>query len=96
MVPQSSGRNLEIKILRLGRGTGKDGTPKLEEGKVLNMVIRRADVGRELKAVPGHAELIIAHLDLQDAKSVSTPGVDQPVASPEDIEDLRRITSTHI
>ena len=50
-------------------------------------VIRRTDTAWELEADPRHAERIIQHLDLKDAMSVSNSGVDQPVASPEEIED---------
>ena len=84
---KAPGEKFEIKTQRLGRGKDKERKPKLEERQVLNRVIRRTDTGWELEADPRHAELTIQHLDLQDAKSVSTPGVDQPVASNEEIED---------
>ena len=84
---KAPGEKFEIQTQRLGRGKDKEGKPKLEEGQVLNRVIRRTDAGWESEADPRHAELIMQHLDIQDAKSVSTPGVDQPVASNEEIED---------
>ena len=43
---------------------------------MLNRVVRRTAKVYELEADLRHAELIIEQLGLQDAKSVSTPGVD--------------------
>ena len=86
------GEKFDIKTQRLGRGKDKDGKPKLEEGQVLNRVIRRTRAGWELEADPRHAEIIIQHLDLQDANSVSTPGVDLPVANPDEIEEEEELS----
>ena len=72
-------KKYEIKSQRIGRGKAKDGKEKPAEGQVLNRVVRRTDRGFGLEADLRHAELIVEQLGLQDAKIVSTPGVDMPV-----------------
>ena len=72
-------KKYEIKSQRVGRGKGKDGKEKSAEGQGLNRVVRRTDRGFELEADLRHAELIVEQFGLQDAKFVSTPGVDMPV-----------------
>ena len=52
------------------------GIHKMNEGHVLNRVIRHTRDGYELEADLRHAELIIEQLELQSAKAVVTPGAD--------------------
>ena len=63
----------EIKTQRIG-----DGKDKSAEGQVLNRVVCRTTEGFELEGDLRHAGLIVGQLGLQDAKEVSTPGVDLP------------------
>jgi hypothetical protein len=72
------GKKYEIKSQRIGSGTTGAGNEKTPEGQVLNRVVRRTEHGYELEADLRHAELIVEQLGLQDAKAVSTPGVDPP------------------
>ena len=70
---------------------------------MLNRVVRRTKYGWELEADLRHAELIIEQLGLQDAKSVSTPGIsslvpdndddDTDLLSPADATVYRAITA---
>ena len=53
---------------------------------MLNRVVRRTGWGFELEVDLRHAELIVEQLGLQDAKFVSTPGVDMPVGG--GVEDI--------
>ena len=48
--------------------------PEVQEGKVLNRIIRCTAQGYELEADPRHAEMVIDALGLTDAKGVSSPG----------------------
>lgn len=66
----------EIKSQRIGEGIDAKGVKKLNEGQVLNRVIRHTRDGYELEADHRHAELIIQQLELQSAKAVVTPGVE--------------------
>ena len=66
----------EIKTQRIGVGKDKKGNEKVQEGQVLNRVIRRTPQGFELEADLRHAELIVEQLELEDCKPVSTAGVD--------------------
>ena len=72
-------KRYEIKTQRIGVGNDMEGKPKLNEGQVLNRVIRRTDQGFELEADLRHAELIIEQLGLDNCKEVSTAGVDLEV-----------------
>ena len=74
-------KKYEIKTQRIGKGKTKDGKDKLCEGQVLNRVVRYSEAGWELEADLRHAELIVAQLGLEDAKTVSTPGVDVAMKS---------------
>ena len=47
----------------------------MNEGKVLNRLIRATESGWEIEADPRHAELVIEQLGLANEKPLSTPGV---------------------
>ena len=69
-------KRYEINSQRIGEGLDIKGVEKLNEGQVLNRVIRHTHDGYELEADLRHAELIIEQLELQSAKAVVTPGTD--------------------
>ena len=70
----------QIKTQRIGHGKTIDGKNKSIEGQVLNRVVRYTPNGFEFEADLRHAELVVEQLGLQDAKPVSTPGVDEALS----------------
>ena len=58
---------------RLGRGQDD-----LKEMRVLNRIVRITEDGLRYEADPRHVELLAKSLNLQDCKSVVTPGVKLP------------------
>ena len=62
----------QIKTEFIGKGEGM-----VEEGKILNRVVRWTPQGYEAEADPRHCEIILEQLNLVGCKSLSTPGSDQ-------------------
>ena len=54
---------------------------------MLNRLVRWTREGYELEGDPRHAELVIEQLKLQDAQSLSSPGVDSDEPEAESIDD---------
>ena len=61
----------EIQTQKIGAGEGC-----VQEGKVLNRIVRYTDQGWQLEADPRHSELIIEQLGVDGGKAVVTPGID--------------------
>ena len=72
-------KQYKIKTQRIAAGKDLEGKDKLHKGKVLNCVIRRTEDGYELEADLRHAELVVEQLGLEDAKPVTTAGVDMKI-----------------
>ena len=60
----------EIQTQKIGAGEGC-----VQEGKVLNRIVRYTDQGWQLEADPRHSELIIEQLGVDGGKAVVTPGI---------------------
>ena len=83
-------KRFEVKTKVIGKGEGE-----VSEARVLSRILRVSTHGWEYEGDQRHAELILKALNLENAKSVSTPGEDQKVEREEaDLEDLdpRRVS----
>ena len=66
----------------LGPGDGE-----VREVRILNRIIRWTDAGIKMEADPRHAEKVIAHYDLDDARATKMPGV-KPAKKEEEKEGV--------
>ena len=73
----------EIQAQKLGLGVGC-----VQEGEVLNRILRCDSSGWSLEADPGHAELVIEQLDVGSTRTAATPGIDgiEEIDNDEDVE----------
>ena len=62
-------KKYEIQSQRIGGGAGRE-----VEGKILNRIVRWTKGGYEVEADPRHCELVLQQLELNGAKSLSSPG----------------------
>ena len=77
--------SFEIKSCLLGEAEHLN-----KETNILNRLIRVTSNGWEIEADPRHGELIIKELELDKAKGLTTPGVDEPVTEDDaEITDWR-------
>ena len=75
---ESSGSRKSLRWFRqdISLSVVGDGREEVQETKVLNRIIRMDHEGWHYKADQRHGELIVMALNLQEAKSVQTPGED--------------------
>ena len=72
----------EIKSSAMGTAAHLD-----KEGKILSRIVRVTANGWEVEADQRHGELIVQEMELDKAKGLSTPGIDEPLK--DDDEPLR-------
>ena len=65
-------KRFEVKTKVIGKGEGE-----VSEARVLSRILRVSRHGWEYEGDQRHAELTVKALNLENAKSVSTPGEDQ-------------------
>ena len=53
---------------------GKNTSLEIQEGRVLNRIIRRTDEGWEIEPDQRHADIIVHEMGLTESKPVATPG----------------------
>ena len=64
-------KQYELQSQRIGVGEGKS-----SEGKILNRIVRWTSNGFEMEADPRHCELVLKQLEIEDQKSLSSPGTE--------------------
>ena len=82
MKEQLEGR-FQMKTAIIGHSAGSD---VVREGNILNRIIRASSRGWEYECDQRHVEVLVQELELEAARSLSAPGVDEPVDKDEDLE----------